>query len=84
MTGRPANDASITPAQIQAAVKVAHVLYGCVRNAGPGGLPSGHLYAACMSAFSDVASYEACLGILVKAGLVERRGQLLFASPVPA
>jgi len=70
----------LSPAQIEAAIKVAHVVHACVAKAGADGIPSGHVYAATMSAFADLGSYEACLGMLVKAGLVERRGLLLVAT----
>jgi hypothetical protein len=70
----------ITAAQVEAAIKVAHVVYEAIAITGPSGIPSGHVYAACMPAFASVGAYEACLGMLVRSGLVERRGQLLVAT----
>lgn len=68
-----------TVTQIEAAIKVAHVVYTAIVQAGPQGIPSGHLYAATMNAFADLGSYEACLGLLIKGGLVKRENHLLTA-----
>jgi hypothetical protein len=69
-----------TLAEVENAIKVAHVVYECVVAAGAAGIPSGHLYAVTMPAFSSVGAYEACVGMLVKCGLLERRGLLLHAT----
>jgi hypothetical protein len=68
-----------TTDEVVAAMQVAHVVYGTVVAAGAAGIPSGHLYAATMPAFSNLGAYEACVGMLVRAGLIERRGLLLHA-----
>ena len=72
--------AAPTVAEVEAAIKVAHVMLECVAAAGAAGIPSGHLYAMTMPAFGSLGAYEACLGMLVKVGLVERRGLLLVAT----
>ena len=72
--------ATPTVAQIEAAVRVAHVVYECVRHAGADGIPSGHVYAATMAAFDSVGAYETCLGLLLRAGLVRRSGHVLYAA----
>lgn len=57
--------------QIMGAIKDA------VDEAGPMGAPGGHLYAAVMS-FMTLEQFETIMGVLVKAKLVEKRGQCYF------
>lgn len=71
----------ITTQQLQVAIKVAATVFELIAASGDDGIPSGHLYAATMSAFSDIGAYESCIGVLVKAGLVRRRGLILVAVP---
>ena len=42
-----------------------------------GEVPSGHLYAAVMGS-TDLLTYERVVGLLVRSGLVARRGDLLI------
>lgn len=69
----------MTAAQLEKALQVAATLLEVIAASGPTGIPSGHLYAATMNAFADVGSYEACVRMLVKSGLVRRDGLLLIA-----
>lgn len=71
---------TVTVEQVDAAIKVAHVVFEVIAAGGTQGVPSGHVYAATMSAFSDVATYESCIDLLVKSKLVRREGLLLFAA----
>jgi hypothetical protein len=73
-----------TAKQLVAAIDVAATVFQVIAAHGASGIPSGHLYAATMAAFSDLGAYEACLGLLVKSGLVKREGLMLFAARAEA
>ena len=68
-----------TVSQIEAAIKVAHVVYEAIVAAGAQGIPSGHLYAHTMNALGDLATYESCISLLLKSGLVKRENHVLTA-----
>lgn len=72
-----------TLTEIETAMKTAHVMYECIAAAGEAGIPSGHVYAATMSAFASLGAYEACLGLLVKAGLVARQPNHILVAVAP-
>lgn len=73
-----------TATQLAAAIEVAATLYQMIAARGAGGIPSGHLYAETMNAFSGLHAYEACLGLLIKSKLVRREGLILIAAtPAP-
>ena len=48
-----------------------------IKEAGPEGIPSGHLYAALMGKFSSVQAYESFIGILIRSGIVRQSGHVL-------
>ncbi len=62
-----------------AAIQALSVLYQAIAAAGTEGIPSGHLYALSLGAFDGLSSYEACVGLLVRSGLVKKTGQVLTA-----
>lgn len=62
--------------ELQAALKVSLVMAEAIRDAGPRGIPSGHLYAAVMSVAS-LDAYNAILRVLQNKGWVRNSGHLL-------
>lgn len=62
------------------AAEALSTLYQTIAAAGVDGIPSGHLYAYTMNSFADVGGYEACIGMLVRTGLVKRENHVLTAS----
>jgi hypothetical protein len=64
------------------AIGLMSVAYSRVGEFGSAGMPSGHLYAEMMSAFSDVNAYQGMVDLLVKTGLLSKRGDLLIAAKV--
>lgn len=59
----------------QAQLQMLTALSEAIRTAGR--IPSGHLYALTMAAFSSVAAYESFIDSLVRTRLVAREGQVL-------
>lgn len=68
----------MSPDQIAAVRAVAAVLTDTVREMGPEGCPSGHLYAAVMSKLT-LSQYEQIIGALVGAGRLRKSGHVLYA-----
>ena len=68
-----------TPAQLEAAMKIAATVYEVIEAHGAAGIPRGVLYAVTMSAFSDLSAFESCVALLERSGLVRRDGLLVFA-----
>jgi hypothetical protein len=62
--------------ELQAALQIARILAEAIRDAGPMGLPSGHLYAAVMGKVS-LGAYQSILRVLVNKGWVRDSGHLL-------
>lgn len=63
----------------QAAIDIAKAVYECIVAAGPQGVPSGHLYAACMGGGMTLDAYEGCIRLLERAGLIRNERHLLTA-----
>jgi hypothetical protein len=68
--------------RLQAAIEITATIYQLIAAHGAEGVPSGYLYAQTMAAFSGLGAYEACLGILLRAGMIRREGLLLVVVPV--
>jgi hypothetical protein len=62
--------------KVKDAVRFLVALGEAIREAGPQGIPSGHLYAAVMAKV-DLESYQRAIGALTKGGLVGAEGQML-------
>lgn len=60
--------------RVKAALNAAMAVADCIKELGQ--VPSGHLYARLMDKMS-LESYEALIGILIKAKLVSRQNHLL-------
>lgn len=67
-----------TQKQLESLIELVNTLYQIIQSFGEQGLPSGHLYAMTMHCF-DLATYEACIAMLVRVGLVQRHGFVLVA-----
>lgn len=72
---RPKGDTHMS--EMQGALDTLTAVFQAIAAAGPEGVPSGHLYAASVNRFGGLASYEACLGVLIRARLVRRDGHIL-------
>lgn len=57
---------------LQAALQVARAAYEAIRDSGPNGIPSGHLYAAMGTVFTSLEPYEQMLRLLERSSLIER------------
>lgn len=60
---------AFTSEQVEAAAKLMAVVVDTIRDAGE--IPSGHLYAALMSAGCTLSTYEQLIGVLERRGLIE-------------
>lgn len=67
---------SPTKEQVRAALDLAVTAAEAVRQAGPMGLPSGHLYAALMGKVT-LDGYQSMIGMLKRAGLIKESAHLL-------
>ena len=67
---RPVNEKDTKPSSESVLTVVTDMLLETIREAGPNGIPSGHLYAALMGHLS-LDSYNAIIGLLKKAGKVK-------------
>jgi hypothetical protein len=63
-----------TKAQAEAALQILVALAEAIRDLGT--VPAGHLYAQVMGQL-DLPSFDAAIGQLIGAGLIERDGHLL-------
>lgn len=61
-----------------AILQCCNALYETVKESGPRGAPSGPMYAACMHRLS-LEQYEQIMGVLIKAGLITKRGHVYYA-----
>lgn len=68
---------TLTKQQFTATVEILKGMIEAVQQS-PNGLPSGHLYAHCLSHMS-LQQYEALLGIMIKSGKVKKQGDLLVS-----
>jgi hypothetical protein len=57
-------------AKTEAIRVLADIIEESAREAGPAGVPSGHIYAALMSVGVSLATYQAILGVMQKAGRI--------------
>ena len=66
-------------AQLKTQLAVVQVIAETAREAGPMGAPEGPIYAALMEFLPAITPeyFDACVGHLVRAGLVARSGHLL-------
>jgi hypothetical protein len=77
MSGSP-----ITNEKLKLAIDLIKVIYDGINASGKMGMPSGHIYGALMNMMS-LETYEKAINIMVNNGLIEKRGDLLFAkSPI--
>jgi len=66
-----------TEKKVEAAVGIAKALEEAIYEAGPTGLPSGHLYAA-VSGHLSLGIYQSLLDILHSTGRIRSNGWLLI------
>ena len=64
-------------------VQVAKVIYEVVAEFPDGGVPSGHVYAALMTAGIELGMFEIAVSSLIEAKLLRREGHVLHALPIP-
>jgi len=64
--------------------QILRLVRDAVREAGPGGLPAGHLYAILRQHGCTLEQFDAITGALEHGRLIERKGDLLRALPVGA
>ena len=67
---------NFTASQLQAAKDVVITLGQAIVAAGPGGIPSGHLYAMTCGHLS-LEAYQSAIGLLKRTGLVTEEGHVL-------
>jgi hypothetical protein len=72
----------MTEQQKQAVRMIGAYIVDSVRVAGSMGAPGGTLYAALMAHGCTLEQFESLMGALVRAGKLQKRGQLYFASEV--
>ena len=68
--------------QAMAAIELIKLAYEAVASKGTEGMPSGHLYALMMPAFSDVNQYESMIALMVRTKLLTKTGHVLVAAKV--
>ena len=61
------------------ALEITTAFLAAIREAGPMGIPSGHLYATAMQAGITLDSYESIIRVLKEAGKVKETNDLLIA-----
>ncbi len=61
-----------TKQEIESAIKVAKAALETIVDSGPDGMPSGPLYAAMMSVFASVDTYDSLIGMLIRSKLITR------------
>lgn len=67
-----------TEKRVEKALQVAHILLDAIKEAGNEGIPSGHLYAACMQ-FMSLDMFQAYISMLKRAGRVTEQNYILKA-----
>lgn len=68
----------MTQSNIAHLIAITNAFYETVKAAGAQGAVAGHLYAAAMSHMS-LDHFEKIMMLLVRAGKVEKRGQVYYA-----
>ena len=63
-------------------MQVIAAIYETIRDASPGGTPAGVLYAALMQYGCTLSQFESIVEMLVRAGMIERKGDILRATKV--
>lgn len=66
--------------QVTAAIQIARAAYEAIAASGPNGILSGHLYAAMLSVFAEVQTYNSLIDLLIRSGLIERRANHLLVA----
>ena len=66
---------NVTQEQIAAGLKTLQAVAEAIRDLGQ--VPSGHLYARLNAHGMDITTYEKIIGLLVRANVIENRGDLL-------
>lgn len=61
--------------QLQIGIVICDALFGAIRELGQ--VPSGTLYAVLMPLGINLATYDRFIGVLIDAGQITRRGDLL-------
>ncbi len=64
----------MTNQQIAAVRQVGRAIVETVTECGPLGAPGGHIYAALMAQGCTLQQFEGIMGGLVRAGLLDKRG----------
>lgn len=72
---------SASKQDVKAFITVANIFAEAIEEAGPGGIPSGHLYSMCMGLVPGLTlqSYTGIISLLVEAGRITNDGHLLRA-----
>lgn len=68
--------------QFQAAVRVARIVLEAIQEAGPSGIPDGHLYAMMQSTVGEkwtLNIHQQLISSLVEAGMITNHNHLLVA-----
>jgi len=72
----------VTKEQAAAAIRVVQAVAEAIREAGE--IPAGHLYALMMNV-TDLAGFDRIVGLLIDAGVVLKKGDLLvWQQPQPS
>lgn len=68
------------PQITRSAIEVLSAVYDVLAGAGSDGVPAGSIYALLMAHGCTLEQYQGIEGMLVRTGLVSKRGDLLFAN----
>lgn len=68
-----------TTEQLTAAIQISGIALQAIREAGEDGIPSGVLYAAMMSVFRSIETYESMLALLIRSNCITRVSHILRA-----
>jgi len=71
-----------TKTEIASAVNTARAVFATVAECGPTGAPAGIIYAALMAQGVTLSQYEGLERLLIRTGLVSKRGNVLYAKGV--
>ncbi len=70
----------MTPQQATALKMICAAVVDVIKCAGDLGAPGGVLYAALMAHGCSLNQFESLMGAMVRAGVVQKRGDLYFAN----